>query len=1142
MYFELFSVVDADSDQVLINVTSSTPKKGSQVVSYRFCSTSHNLKITLGSTVYDNWYAGSKLEVFSLETDPRKDLLLSCRMDTLAGLPTEYFVNVGYSISRDADWFYWMDSLPEGWEASTETEFWNLSHADAFPSSSNQIQLYKKLFSFKDLLSGSFEMNLRYQSGCAVFINGVEVFRDHLPEGKAITEATLASGSYDEPVYRSVLLPVSVWRDGKWQPVFSEESNMVTVALIHTEASSFDGHFDLTLRFAGTGSQYRGFEMESSVKGLEGPSNALVDGDHETWVHCDHCSKETEIVLSFKSSTRREVISRIDLVGYFHDVIPGPSGFRVSGRVQNDAPWNTLNVIQDIEWTEKAQRVRFWVHTVQPLHEIRFSHLQTSDQMILSEVVLYGEQLDREVPPFQYENRTLYVDTDLGLLSPSSYDYYNFTIRPSLPEGLHLNSLSGDVTGTPSTVFTQLFTISARRFDGLPVHTTFSLTVASCSNGRSSYRLILHVDLGITETWWALYPGQTVDVEPLERHVIDRHAPHTERHSFCLPDGFYTFFFVETSGSGWNVPAGYSLTTQQEHFVVATGSLPRTFPQPVSNKTLVFQAHQPVQPRTSLWHVCTECELTEDWTDLNFDDYQWSEMFTDGLAKLPLSSPAVYLRRRFILEDMNNYDLMRIQIRFVGGVIVYFNGNPVYRFNLDESPSASDYAFADHDGSSFTQFSIPLRVMYAKDGENVLAVELHVAQGSSQPLDFDCIAILDISEASVLSTSYASFNGTTAMTGRVENLFDMDITTFYRPPFKVGTFWEWEFGNLHRNVFNEYWIVGANIIQNFTWMLQGRFDPSEDWIVLDVQRNVSLFDREPRKFEVPAATAGFRSIRFEVVDDVNVSVFELLEFFLVYHSPQGHNFCPSVDRYFATANDTFSYSPCPYGYFGLASRFCFDLEWEPEDLSHCQLLAPSHFVFPVSTLRIPTGSMLHPLRSNVSGLVACYSTTPSLPHGLFLSSKGSLMGRADQASAARAYTIVAENAAGRATFVMEIEVYDRWCEATATCPRMKVGEVCSFACQKAIANTVGKAFKRCEAEDDFTGKWGAVSGKCVSQALVIAIISLGVSAVLLLFVQIVEAIVKRRNYSAHRSSKVCSVCSTRVQQTSQGTALKGITS
>ena len=1117
VYFELFSVVDADSGQVLINVTSSTPKKGGQAVSYRFCSISRSLKITLGSTVYDNWYTGSKLEVFGLGADSSKDLLLGCRMDTLAGLPTEYWVDVGYSISRDSIWFYWMNSLPENWQASTATEHWNFSHADAFPRSSNQIQLYKKLFYLTDLQSGSYEMALRYQSGCAVFINGVEVFRDQLPADQPITEATVATGSYAEPAYRSVLLPASVWTGAKWKPLFEEGGNLVTVALLHTEAAEFDGHFDLSLRFAGAGSQFRGFAMESAVRGLEGPRDALVDGDHETWVRCDHCSEEAEVVLSFKSAARREVISRVELVGYFHDVVPGPSGFLVSGRARSDAPWDKLNVIQDVEWTEKAQRVRFWIHESQPLHELRFSNLQTSDTMILSEVLLYGEQLTREVPPFQYENRTLYADTALGVAAPASHDYYNFAVAPPLPDGLHLNVLSGDISGTPSVVITQLYTISARRFDGCAVQTVFALSVLPCASGRAAYRLILHIDQGITASWWALYAGQTAEGEPLERHAIDRHAAHTERHSFCLPDGFYTLFFVETSGSGWNVPAGFSLTTQQEHFVVATGALPRTFPQPVSNQTLVFQAHQPIQPRTSLWHVCADCELTEDWTDLNFDDFQWTEMFTDGLAELEHESPTIYLRRRFVLEDMNNYDLMRLQIRFVGGVVIYFNGNPVYRLNLDEDPSPSDYAWADHDGSAFTQFSIPLRAMFAKDGENVLALELHVAQDSLQPVDFDCVAVLDISEASPLSTSYAAFNGTAAMEGRVENLFDMDLSTAYRAPFQPGTFWEWEFENLHRTVFNEYWIVGANRIQNFTWRLQGRFGAAEDWIEIDRQSNASLLDREPRRFAVPAATSGFRSLRFEVLGDVSVSVFELLEFFLVYRSPEGHNFCPSLDGYFAAANASLSFAPCPYGYFGLASRFCLDREWEPEDLSECRLMPPSHLVFPVSTLRIPTGNVLHPLRSNVTGLVSAYSASPALPSGLFLSTKGKLLGRANATTAAQLYTITARNDAGSTSFVMEIEVYDRWCEATATCPRMKVGEVCSFACQKAIANTLGKAFKRCEAEDDFTGKWGAVYGRCVSQALVIAIISLGVSAVLLLFVQIVEAIVKRRSINAHRN-------------------------
>ena len=243
-------------------------------------------------------------------------------------------------------------------------------------------------------------------------------------------------------------------------------------------------------------------------------------------------------MLSFNSSTRREVISRIDLVGYFHDVIPGPSGFVVSGRAQNNAPWKKLSVLQNIEWTEKAQRVRFWIHETQPLQAIRFSNLQMSATMMLSEVILYGEQMDRPVPPFQYPSRTLYVDTDLEVMSPPSPDYYNFTVTPSLPEGLHLNAFTGEIAGTPAIVMEQVFTIAARRFDGSFVGTVFSLKVNACANDHAAYRLILNVDRGLTATWWALYPGQTTDVEPIERHDIDRHEPHVERHSFCLPDGY----------------------------------------------------------------------------------------------------------------------------------------------------------------------------------------------------------------------------------------------------------------------------------------------------------------------------------------------------------------------------------------------------------------------------------------------------------------------------------------------------------------------------------------------------------------------------------------------------------------------------
>lgn len=192
VYFELFTVQDTSTGETLVNVTAETPKKAGSAVSYRFCRSTTSLRIVLASTVYSNWYVGSKLEVFSFLPVPhQKDLLLRCRMDTLAGMPTVFFVDPSYAFNLLSTWKYHFDSLPASWETSTHVS-WPEGTMDSFPFSTNQIQLYKLHFLTKDQVSGSYELRLRYQDGCIVFLNGIEVFRDQLPPGE-VTNTTICN-------------------------------------------------------------------------------------------------------------------------------------------------------------------------------------------------------------------------------------------------------------------------------------------------------------------------------------------------------------------------------------------------------------------------------------------------------------------------------------------------------------------------------------------------------------------------------------------------------------------------------------------------------------------------------------------------------------------------------------------------------------------------------------------------------------------------------------------------------------------------------------------------------------------------------------------------------------------------------------
>ena len=1133
VYFELFTVQDTSTGETLVNVTAETPKKAGSAVSYRFCRSTTSLRIVLASTVYSNWYVGSKLEVFSFLPVPhQKDLLLRCRMDTLAGMPTVFFVDPSYAFNLLSTWKYHFDSLPASWETSTHVS-WPEGTMDSFPFSTNQIQLYKLHFLTKDQVSGSYELRLRYQDGCIVFLNGIEVFRDQLPPGE-VTNTTFATGS--SPLrYNSIVLPTMKKEAGTCHSVFVKGSNVITVGLFGCDTSGFQSHFDASLRFTGEVSQFRGFDMTGEIEGLESHGNyqqkdvdaetnilnsaaahstasAVIDTDHETWISMSGPCNDSAYILPRFNSSRRETLSRITLTSYFHDPIPGPTGFSLYGRTDDSQPWEFVTSLTNILWKGKAQTHQFWIHSTTPFNSFRFDSFRgmngTCDWR-LAEITLFTEKLDRPIQPLSFAPLAIYTHMILPSIFPSSSDYYDYHVFPNLPSSLQIDSLSGRIDGRfISTLGEKTYSISASSFTGERVVTMWNVTVTDCANGHSFYTVHTLIPDHLAPTYWELHQGDSIESPIIfeSGSLISGSSEWT----FCLEDDIYTWFFVETSGNGWNSPSGYSIATAIDSFPIATGTLPRRAPwETWSNTTVTLWSHQPIQPRTSIWHMSTK-EPKASWTSINYNDYNWEAHTTDYISLLPLHLPTLYLRRRFVIEELTEFSVLDVQMWFSGGICVYFNGHVVFRMNLPVNFTSSSFATEDHLITKSTRFSILLRTVDAKNGENVLAVELHRNETSQQVFDFDCILQPILDELTSIPLSYRSLSSSKPYSGTVANLFDYQASTIFRPVFEIGTFYQWEIENEIQG-FNHYGILAANAVMNHTWSLSGRFAGEQDWIPLAIQVNQTFPDRSLISFELPQAIAGFREYRFEVIGDVNVSVYAMMELFLLYESPLPDQHCPSDVRYRAVANGSIGYAHCPYGYKGLASRECIDGLWGEENRSNCSVLLPSNFHYPVVSIRIPTQYEMTPIQPSIEGIVDSFSISPSLPQGLVLFQNGTIAGKAIVAAPVRMYQVTATNGAGSVSTTLLITVYNRYCEMTSICPKSLVGETCRVPCKLELKDTVGVRTKKCIAVDLDSGEWSDSEGRCSSVGIVIGVVFCIFGILIFMVIACASVIATKRN-------------------------------
>ena len=139
--------------------------------------------------------------------------------------------------------------------------------------------------------------------------------------------------------------------------------------------------------------------------------------------------------------------------------------------------------------------------------------------------------------------------------------YMNFRINPSLPDGIVLDPYTGWISGTATDESSaQIYTITATKISGGDVTVTISFEVTICSGTRGLMTVRFYADYYCGENSWKLYEGRGTSgtvLQSVSRFPVSNAYFYVD---FCLNNGIYTFEGANTSGYGWFVGSGYTLT------------------------------------------------------------------------------------------------------------------------------------------------------------------------------------------------------------------------------------------------------------------------------------------------------------------------------------------------------------------------------------------------------------------------------------------------------------------------------------------------------------------------------------------------------------------------------------------------------
>jgi len=121
---------------------------------------------------------------------------------------------------------------------------------------------------------------------------------------------------------------------------------------------------------------------------------------------------------------------------------------------------------------------------------------------------------------------------------------------------------------------------------------------------------------------------------------------------------------------------------------------------------------------------------------LGYGDKQGKEATVLGYGPDPNNKyPTAYFRKTFTINDLSDKDNFEVTIYVDDGAAVYINGTEIGRYNLPAGTlTFNTYTLTWNDGE-YAYFSVPKSIL--KEGDNLIAAEVHQTSGSSSDIIFN---------------------------------------------------------------------------------------------------------------------------------------------------------------------------------------------------------------------------------------------------------------------------------------------------------------------------------------------------------------------------------------------------------------------
>lgn len=1076
---ESFTLKNDKTEEVIMESSVElTPESTHEFV---FCIPDGDYSVTTSSSE-DRWYANSFLYIHSILDYSQYDTIIRARKESQLD-ELVFTFSLSSVIRPREEWWYLMGSAPTNWYGSRITG-WTIGSAPNYPDSSNILQLYKKFIVIPSLKNVALLIfSVRFNCDFVIYINNQLAF--------SRGNDTLNLNSYCQTQiytnsYHQITIPVHTigTQDHPSIEFVREGNNTIAIGYVSPD-DDFKSYFDCSLRLMGSSSRTYTVQSESQLEKLYGDIAKITrDFAGYSIYHTACTSNFLRIIFDGLSHERYEWINSITISLVYQQTTQLVHQFDVYGIRQTTNKLELIKEVRNLTWGSTSQHI--WLSPSYPYKQIQLRDFSTGDPSScawkIGNIQLWNRYIDVNPPPLSYPSQLVFrKNQQIEDVYPNSDMYYDFSIRPVLPQGLLFNSDTGVISGTPvDVVFPITYTVTARNFNGASVSCSFTLSVGTCQQNESLITVTVYVKV-YSVVNYTIYQGRGVTSNVIDSVTDFPLKDEPNNFSYCLPHNIYTIDFKGVRPDILIEAVSYSLSVDDGEFRYHAGNLyvSRNRMETTTWNTHVFSSYLPFQMDTTEWKVYKGNTLVrENWRDVNFNDSSWDSL--KGSRVGTSDAITLYARRSFDIADISEYHVLNIRVKYLGGLAAYFNGNLVAMFNLEYFHDSFTEGEKRSNTTSYSVFHVILPYTGGRTGKNVMGFEVHRPEGQStkEPFVFDATGVFGVNDCSIVLDTVTWVAGP-YITGSnpLDVLFDMNPFTVTKQPYNAASV-DWKIGNEEGTTFNTFGVLSNESIDEWGFRLRGLEDNASYDTILNVTDQYLNY-RGEYMFSVPLGTKIWFGMEYVLTHRASYSNFESGEYLLYYCIPPYETSCPSQGVFHSVGNGEVSMVPCPDALSGYQYRLCTNGVFGEIDDSDCYLYVPQLLRYDNSQVTLVVNKNASIPSPHYLGIIDTFYLDDgvSLPDGLVLDERtGAITGIPTSTLVIMTFTINGKNERGSVSTTISLTIRSPQCKEKSY-PIVNVGSMIFTKCN-VYGDYVGIVVRSCiMGEND--GVWSEPYGECI---------------------------------------------------------------